>query len=256
MNGVFQDQYADAYDFVYGDKDYARETDAVCQLIGKFGDGTMRDIIDLGCGTGRHALLLADLGYHVTGVDRSAPMLEKARARAAEKPQAVLSFLEGDARTFSVGRTFDAALMMFHVIGYMPTNDDLLAALGAVHRHLRAGGLFMFDIWYGPAVVADPPGSRWKSIRSSEGTILRCVDSVHDPHSQCCDVTIRLLRTNGDQIIADTEETHRVRYFFPLEIDLALRMAGFRLEAVRTFPDINAAPGVSTWSSVVVAKRI
>jgi ubiquinone/menaquinone biosynthesis C-methylase UbiE len=75
--------------------------------------------LDLGCGTGDHALPLAKRGYQVVGVDRSAGMLKSARKKAASgqvdgKP----NFYHGDIRSFHVEQSFDASLMMFAVLGY------------------------------------------------------------------------------------------------------------------------------------------
>jgi SAM-dependent methyltransferase len=252
---VFREPYAQGYDEVYRDKDYAHEAEAVHRLIEQNRDGAVRSIVDIGCGTGRHAACFANRGYDVTGIDQSAGMLAVARERAGAPTRGTLQFFQGDARSFALGRTFDAALMMFHVIGYLPANDDLLAALERVHRHLRPGGLFIFDFWYGPAVLADPPRSRWRTIKTHEASMLRLVESVHDPHRQCCDVTIRVVRTHAAQILDDSEEVHRVRYFFPLEIELALRISGLRLRELKGFPEIGLAPSLTTWSVVGIAAR-
>ena len=79
--GVF-DAYAAYYDLLYRDKDYAGEAAYVHGLIRRYAPGA-RDILELGCGTGRHAEALMDLGFRVTGVDRSGEMVARARERAA-----------------------------------------------------------------------------------------------------------------------------------------------------------------------------
>jgi len=155
MTGIFESDYADTYDIVYRDKDYAREVEAIGHLFERHRTGAIKSVLDLGCGTGRHAILLARSDLDVVGVDQSDAMLDHARKLAQEgKPGNSLTFLKGDVRDFDAGNTFDAALMMFNVLGYMTSNDDLLAALRSVRRHVRDGGLFVFDIWYGPAVAA------------------------------------------------------------------------------------------------------
>ena len=254
--GIFDAGYAEAYDTVYGNKDYPRETDAVLRLLTKYGDTRIRSILDLGCGTGSYSVLLAERGYEVVGVDRSKPMLTIAEQRAATTPVAgTTQFIEGDIRSFASARPFDAAVMMFNVLGYMTSNDDLIAALNCVHANLAPNALFVFDIWYGPAILMDPPVHRFKEIKAAEGSVLRYASPTHDAHNQRCDVTIRVLRIVGDRITATSEEIHPVRYFFPLEIELALRATGFGLLALRSFPDIDMPPSLVTWSAIVVAKR-
>jgi predicted TPR repeat methyltransferase len=84
---VFGQVYANQYDFLYSDKDYEGECDLLEEISRRYGDGSVCTILDLGCGTGIHAIRLARRGYEVTGVDRSAEMLAKAERKAAELGQ-------------------------------------------------------------------------------------------------------------------------------------------------------------------------
>lgn len=254
MTGIFETDYADTYDIVYRDKDYAREVEAIGRLFERYKTGAIKSVLDLGCGTGRHAMLLARSDLDVVGVDQSDAMLEHARKLAqAATPGRSPTFLKGDVRDFDAGRTFDAALMMFNVLGYMTSNDDLLAALRSVRRHVRDGGLFMFDIWYGPAVAAHPPTDRIKEFKSPAGDMIRLATGKMYPQENRYDVSIRLITIDNKTVKSDTVESHPVRYFFPLEIDLALRQAGFRMVALQQFPDVDERPDMNTWPAVVVA---
>ena len=79
-SGVFGRDYAAAYDDLYQDKDYVAECDLIERVFETYGQGPTRRVLDLGCGTGGHAVILAKRGYDVVGVDRSPEMLERARA--------------------------------------------------------------------------------------------------------------------------------------------------------------------------------
>ena len=254
MIGIFESDYADTYDIVYRDKDYAREVEAIGRLFKRHRTGAIKSVLDLGCGTGRHAILLARSDLDVVGVDQSDSMLDHARKLAQEsKPGNSLTFLKGDVRDFDAGNTFDAALMMFNVLGYMTSNDDLLAALRSVRRHVRDGGLFVFDIWYGPAVVAQPPTDRIKEFKQPAGEMIRVVKGKIYPQENRYDVSIRLITIDNNVVRSDTAESHPVRYFFPLELDLALRQTGFRMAAIQQFPNVDEQPDMNTWPAVVVA---
>src|SRR3954452_6016867 len=117
---VFGAGYAAAYDALYQDKDYASECDMVERLVGTYGRGRARRILDLGCGTGGHAALLAERGYEVVGVDRAPDMLALARARGG-----TTRYELGDVATVDLGETFDVALMMFAVLGYQIDNAEV-----------------------------------------------------------------------------------------------------------------------------------
>ena len=164
----------------------------------------------------------------------------------------VSEFAKGNTSTnLDVG--CDAALMMFNVLGYMTTNEDLLGALRSVRRHLDENGLFIFDIWCGPALMSSPPGDGTKKFSTEKGAIIRSSSGHIRGHDQCCDIAIRLQKLESDVIVESSEEFHRVRYYFPLEIDLALRVADFRVMAIRRFPEIDKDPDLDVWSAVVVA---
>jgi len=105
---VFE-EYAEYYDILYQDKDYEAECDFLEQIFARYAQHPVRTILDLGCGTGGHALPLARRGYEVTGVDLSEHMLERARQKAAEAGLAI-SFHQGDIRSLNLGCTFDAVI--------------------------------------------------------------------------------------------------------------------------------------------------
>ncbi|MHC4638409.1 MAG: class I SAM-dependent methyltransferase, partial [Planctomycetota bacterium] len=78
---VFGQEYSEAYDLLYRDKNYEKECDFIEEIWNKF-PGQIETVLDLGCGTGAHAVILAERGYEVTGVDRSSGMLSRARQKA------------------------------------------------------------------------------------------------------------------------------------------------------------------------------
>jgi len=252
MTGVFDEIYASLYDKLYADKNDAAECDALVNLFVQYGDNRIARILDLGCGTGRHAVELAARGYDVVGVDLSEAMLDHARRRTY-KGNGTLEFAQGDIRTHRPSVAFDAVLMNFNVLGYMHGNDDFIAALKTARAHLRPGGLFIADFWFGPAVVADPPRERLREITAGGSRLLRFSSGIHEPELQRIRVSIRVIELQGDRVRADTEETHLVRYFFPLEFDLALRTNGFRVSAFTGYPNISEPASAQDWLAAVVA---
>jgi len=167
MNQVF-DSYARYYDLMYQDKDYVTEAKYVTSLITKH-NSQANKILELGCGTGAHAEHFARMGYTVHGVDMSKEMLALAETRKAGLPEDVaarLSFSLGDVRTVRTEKTYDVVISLFHVMSYQSTNDDVNSAFETAARHLSLGGLFLFDFWYGPAVLTQQPDTRVKGLRT------------------------------------------------------------------------------------------
>jgi len=257
MNGVFDTTYADVYDLLYRDKNYAAECDLIEHIFQAYGDGPTRTVLDLGCGTGNHAVSLAQRGYEVAGVDRSEGMLSHAQRKATSLPDnSNVTFHQGDIRSVDLQRRFDAALMMFAVLGYQLENADVLSALRTARRHLHPGGLLIFDVWYGPAVLRQRPSQRIKVIPTSEGKILRVASGELDIHCHLCTVRYHVWQLEREQLVAETEESHTMRYFFPQELDLFLECSGFAPVRLGAFPKFDQDPGETTWNVWGVALAI
>jgi 2-polyprenyl-3-methyl-5-hydroxy-6-metoxy-1,4-benzoquinol methylase len=247
-------EYAAYYDRLYARKNYASECDFVEGLLMAHGGAQPRTILDLGCGTGGHSMPLVGRGYSVVGVDRSASMLREARTKAREAGMKI-EFAEGDVRTVRLGRRFDAVLCMFAVIGYQTTNADVAAAFRTVRAHLEPGGLFVFDVWSGLAVLTQPPVDRVR-IEAAGTRFIRLSRPRNDLAAQCVDVDYTILEIEGSQVLREVEETHRVRYFFPQELTLFLEGAGFAVRRMCPFLSPDRAISATDFELTVVAEAV
>lgn len=221
---VFGD-YAAYYNLLYKDKNYAEETDYIFGLINKFNPKT-KDILELGCGTGKHADLLSKKGLNVHGIDISEEMLCQARNFTKEG----VSFDIGDVRKYRINKKFDLVLSLFHVASYQVTNQDLKEYFETAATHLNQGGVFIFDVWYGPAVLNQKPENRTKNLEDEVIKITRNATPVINYNQNTVDV-------NYDIIVFDKatktenklKETHKMRYLFKPELELMLNHSGFNL---------------------------
>lgn len=103
-----------------------------------------RCVLDLACGCGSASRQLARRCERVVGLDSSPAMLAVARDACGELPH--VHFVEGDFVQFSLGQRFDAAVCSSDSLNYLPQPAALADVLGALARHLRPGGLFVFDV--------------------------------------------------------------------------------------------------------------
>jgi SAM-dependent methyltransferase len=257
MNSVFGREYSDVYDALYSTKEYESEAVLVERLLARNGAPLPCRVLDIGCGTGKHALALAMRGHHVTGLDRSPFMLAHARTSAASHlatGESVPQFVEADARAFALGRRFDAALMMFTVLGYQHEEADLSAALGCVRAHLNPGGLFVFDVWNGLAVIAQGAQPRSVSVRQGPARLNRSSSTRVDKERRLCHVAFEIVRTSASGEISKWAETHTLRYFVPDELESALGARGLQLVELRSLPHAETPPDDGTWNMVGVAR--
>ena len=167
-DSVFR-EYGRYYDLLYRDKDYLGETDYVHDLLVRFGVPT-GSVLELGSGTGRHGSLLAKAGYTVLGLERSETMIALACA-GDETPG--FTCRRGDIRSARLERKFDAVISLFHVISYQVSDEDLLETFRTARAHVSAGAPFIFDFWYGPAVIAQKPSVREKIFEDEHLTVRR-----------------------------------------------------------------------------------
>lgn len=247
--------YARYYDLLYRDKDYAAEVDFVAGLMSRNGVST-GSLLELGCGTGRHAGLLATKGYSVDGVDLSSDMVAQAQTRLDGLPSDVgrrLKFLQGDVRSVRLGQVHDAVISLFHVASYQTTNAELMAMFDTAAAHLETGGVFVFDCWYGPAVLTDRPAVRIRRLSDDQFDVLRIAEPVMYPNDNVVDVNYTVLMTDrrtGE--VETTKETHRMRYLFVPELVLMLGSTGFDL--VECLQWMGGGLGFGSWAATFVAR--
>ena len=207
-------------------------------------------MLDIGCGTGTHARELAGSGYRVHGVDMSTGMLERAHAMRASLPPEMadrLSFSHGDARSLRLDRKFDVIVSLFHVMCYQTSNRDLLSAFASVRQNLESGGVFVFDCWYGPAVLTDPPRVVTKVFAENGLQLDRLAEPVMDAERNLVEVRYRLQVSGESSEPEVIRETHTMRYLFTPEVELMLASNGLKLVASREWLS-GRAPGFDTWN--------
>ncbi len=249
-------KYAHFYDFIYKDKDYQSECKLIKSLFVKY-RLPVKAILDLGCGTGNHAFILHKMGYSVTGIDRSSVMLQIAHQKLKKlKIKSGLYFKKSDIKTLILKKKFDAAVMMFGVLSYQLGNGDVLRALSSTRKHLKKGSLFIFDVWYGPAVLHEKPGEKVKIVPTTNGQILRFAEGQLDILKHTCRVHYNAWQFSQKRVIGHVEETHEMRYFFPKELELFLETCHFRLIDIKSFTNPNKKPDETSWNALGVAEAI
>ena len=246
-------EYAKYYDLIYRDKNYEGESDFVERVLQSFSPTPSRTILDVGCGTGQHSLLLARRGYALAGIDASEVAIEIAREKA-RRYQLQMDFFQADMRTFDLHRTFDACISMFAVMDYLTRNEDIQAALTSIRKHLKRDSLFVFDCWNGLAVLRILPSVTVKTVEDGNLSLIRVAQPHLNAFEHLCSVDYHMLATRDDKIIDEIRETHVVRFFFPQEISKYLHDADFEVLKICPFPELGGTVDETVWNICVICK--
>lgn len=251
----YQGHHADLYDLFYADKPYAAEANFVMSRFEEFGVPSGSEVIDIACGTGRHALELAARGYRVVGIDRSDDMLNRARESAA-KAAASIEFFVRDMRNLDLpGRRFAGATCLFDSIGYVASTNNVIEALRSIHEHLRPGGILVLEYWHAAAMLRLYDPVRVRRWRTPDSDVERISETVLRVPEQLADVHYTIHEFRDDGACVTMSETHTNRYFLCEEMDVLLRAAGFVPVARYAGFDETAPINEDTWHVVAVARR-
>lgn len=248
----FGDLYSLYYDLIYQNKNYSAEVDYVDNLIKSY-FGNAKTILDLGCGTGIHARMFCDKGYSVHGADLSESMLERAEIQRKGREDK-LFFTHSNIQDLDLDIKFDVVVSLFHVMSYQTTNSDLNKCFEVAKKHLNKGGIFIFDFWYGPAVLTDLPVTRVKRFENDHLKVTR----IAEPTLIAADNLVKIdfdlfLENKENKEIASIHELHEMRYLFDNELEIICDNNGLNVVSKLEWLG-NKKPGFKSWYAVWIVK--
>jgi SAM-dependent methyltransferase len=207
-------------------------------------------ILELGCGTGRILLPLAEAGHRVVGLDLSERMLARCRTKLEAAPPEVrqrVRLVRGDMTRFDLGETFRVVAIPFRPFQHLLRIEEQLACLRSVHRHLAAGGKFVVDFFQtDPRRMHDPiflqPSEPLPEVKLPDGrrVVMRDRTAAFHRAEQQNDVEFLFDVTYPDGRVERLTHAFAIRYFFRFEVEHLLARSGFRV--VELFGDFNRSP--------------
>lgn len=221
--------------------------------VHEFGD----PVLELGCGTGRITLALAEAGHRVTGLDISERMLERCsqkRARLRTETRERLHLVQGDMTKFDLGEKFRIVIIPFRPMQHLLEIDSQISCLESVRRHLWAEGRrlgkrkgqLILDVFQTDAERMHDPAYQKEGLVSEyntpDGRRVRIMERVAAFHraEQRNDVEMIFYVTD----VKGKEErmvfAWTLRYFFRYEVEHLLARCGFRVSAV--YGDFDRSP--------------
>ncbi len=218
-------------------------------------------VLELGCGSGRVLVAMAEAGCSVTGLELDPGMLEGARARvagAAPEVRGRIALARGDMSDFDLGARFDRIVVPFSGLYCLSTPEALASCMRCVRAHLTAGGLFVFDGYAADEFHArsrpeDYPDNLLEPVAEIEhdGEPLTVLEkSTWDRGRQRVDATYVYLTREG-RVRHRASIAHR--YLRRREVEPLVRGAGLTLVSIHG--DFDGAPYDPAQGSLVVVAR-
>ncbi|HBQ63373.1 MAG TPA: class I SAM-dependent methyltransferase [Clostridiales bacterium] len=221
---------ARVYDRFTRDIDYEKTAHRIDTAITQAGLGRPRHstrILDLACGTGTLAGLLAKRGYAVTGVDSSLDMLAAAREKN-DCLKGLCEFLPeyfcSDMRSVSVGQNFDVVICTLDSFNYILSLDELTLVFGRVRQHLAPGGLFLFDINTRYKLAHMPGGASFCEVLEDMAVFWA---AEFDPVTEICSFDFSIFVKNERNTFDRYDELHEEKAYRTRDIVAALKKTGF-----------------------------
>ena len=213
---------AGAYDALTTDVQYRRRADFLERLFRK-SEIPVHSLLDLGCGTGTIACLLALRGYRVTACDGSEDMLTQAAAKAAALDVPPPFFLHQTMQRLRLTEPVDAVISTVDALNYLTRPADVQETFRRVFRYLKPGGQFIFDV------------NSLHKLRRMDGEMY--LDETDDAYcvwrtgfserTRICTYWVDLFRLREDGTWARWCEEHRERAYGEEELRSWLGAAGF-----------------------------
>lgn len=188
--------------------------------------------LELGCGTGRLAIPMAQAGLRVTGLDVLPVMLQRTKARATEAGVDI-EIVQGDMRTFDLkGQRFDLIFIPNTTLPHLLDTADIVRCFTAVEKHLAPGGVFIFDV-FNPSIeiLNRKRGERHVRRRATHpqlGTVTLEETFDYDAASQINRVTWYWSTPERPDFFI---HPLHMRHLYPQEVPLLLERAGLKLSA-------------------------
>jgi SAM-dependent methyltransferase len=224
-------------------------------------------VLELGCGTGRILIPIAQAGVDIVGLDRSTKMLSIAREKISSLPREIQShiqLMEGDMRDFSLGRCFNFILIPYRAFLHLLTSEDQRVALKRIHEHLVEGGLLALNI-FDPSIriIAshmDSLGQARKKIGEfshpvTGNKVIQWDSRRYDLENQIIDEYFIFEELSEAGVVQSTTYSPlKLRFIYRYEMQYLLELSGFKIEAL--YGDFQRGPFRHGGEQVWLARKI
>ncbi|MCD6515743.1 MAG: class I SAM-dependent methyltransferase [Candidatus Odinarchaeota archaeon] len=232
------DKYSEVYDFLFEDEiDYDKDIVFVKEIIDSRNYKEPVTILDLGCGTGTHAIKFAKAGFNVIGIDISESMIKRA-VKKAKNENVNIEFLVQDMRKINIPREIDCVVSFFGSFAYLLTDDDLKEFFNGLNKCLRKEGLLIIDL------VNREGASRghflkWRLKEKGNKIVIRLSESELDEATGLIRGTYQFFVIENNYLIDRFTENHIIRTYTLDDIRRILKENRYNVLGIYSLPELD-----------------
>ena len=197
---------------------------------------------------------MTHLGLKVTGIDSSMYMLKIAKKKFHKNKK--LKFIKSDINKLKLDKKFDIISALFHILSYQTTEKKIKNFFKYSQKHLKKGGILIFDFWFKKGVLNQKIPLKVRKIKDKTSTIYRItrskwykkLDQIYDEHEM-------IITNKKDEKIETFKETHKMKFFEMKKIKKHLKQNNFKY-LLSTDLSTNKLITKNSWAALVVAKKI
>lgn len=243
------------YDTLFKDKDYPQETEMVFNLCQKFGVKNPQKILEIGCGSGNHTVLLSQRVKQIVACDIDEQMVNLARQKISKLKLGNILLKKGSLEKLA-DKNFDLIVALFNVVTYLPNFKALQNFMKAAYDKLNPNGLIIFDLWNGMAALLDPPKIKISEISLNGKKVRSKLIPKLDFFNQFVQLNYQLTVYKGSKVEKKDSFLINQTLWTPMQIQDALEGAGFKTLFCSPLLKPNSKANLKDWKIMFGAKKL
>jgi SAM-dependent methyltransferase len=232
------------------------ECDFLENVFEKFCQEKPIDILDIGCGTGNHSIVLADRNYRMVGIDQSKNMIEEA-IRKSQHTKNVL-FKVQNMKKIRFSKKFDCAFCLFNSFGYLTDETDLIQFFSSLHKSLKPNSMFIVEFW-NIASIKSSSYKNWTKRENDSLILYRLEETQVELETNVLESKKEFIILNNKEVVDNFKETHRLRCYSFFEMQELLENNSFQFIAFFDFGSKHRSnfekPNEKTLRVIAIAKK-
>ena len=222
---IFESELAEYYDLMRQYRDYDSECEFADNIIQKRYPNA-KNVLDIFCGTGEHAIRMAQRGYTVTGIDASQDMINVAKEKT-NRAGVSINYQCTDINNLKSANKYDAAYCLGYTFLYMLTHADALDFFKVIHNALTPEGVFLLDFINGWSLIKEFTQDKY-FYQNEKVKISQFEQPTLNKHERLVHIEYCYLIDYSDGNVKTIFTEEDLRIFFDDEVQTLMNMGGFK----------------------------